>query len=59
MTVEAAQALLGDDELVDKSDSMTAAVLELNAKKLHYAIGQVPATSAPFETFDFNAAVPP
>ncbi len=55
MSVEAAEALLGDDELVDKSDSMTAAVLELSAKKLHYAIGQVPATSAPFETFDFKA----
>ncbi|MBS1149118.1 MAG: Acyl-coenzyme A:6-aminopenicillanic acid acyl-transferase [Myxococcaceae bacterium] len=55
LSVEAAEALLGDDELVDKSDSMTAAVLELAAKKLHYAIGQVPATSAPFLTFDFNA----
>ena len=32
--------------------------LELKAKKLHYAIGQVPATSEPFQTFDFNAAVP-
>ena len=58
MTVESAQVLLGDDELVDKSDSMTAAVLELSAKKLHYAIGQVPATSAPFETFDFNQPAP-
>ncbi len=58
LSVEAAEALLGDDELVDKSDSMTAAVLELSAKKLHYAIGQVPATSAPFETFDFNAVAP-
>jgi hypothetical protein len=55
MSVEAAEALLGDDELVDKSDSMTAAVLELSAKKLHYAIGQVPATSKPFLTFDFAA----
>ncbi len=55
MNVADAEALLGDDELVDKSDSMTAAVLELAGKKLHYAIGQVPATSQPFETFDFAA----
>ena len=58
MSVEAAQTLLGDPELVDKSDSMTAAVLELSARKLHYAIGQVPATSAPFETFDFKEVAP-
>ncbi len=58
MDVSAAEALLGDDELVDKSDSMTAAVLELAGKKLHYAIGQVPATSQPFETFDFAAPEP-
>lgn len=58
LDVEGAQALLGDVELVDRSDSMTAAVLDLKGKKLHYAIGQVPATSAPFLTFDFNDKAP-
>ena len=58
MSVADAEGLLGDDELVDKSDSMTAAVLELGKKKLHYAIGQVPATSKPFETLDFNEPAP-
>ncbi len=58
LSVETAQALLGDDELVDKSDSMNAAVLELSAKKLHYAIGQVPATRGAFVTFDFNDPAP-
>ncbi len=58
MSVADAEAVLGDDELIDRSDSMTAAVLELKAKKLHYAIGQVPATSKPFETFDFNEPAP-
>jgi hypothetical protein len=56
--VEAAEALLGDDELVDKSDSMTAAVMELSAKKLHYAIGEEPATNAPWETLDLTQAAP-
>jgi hypothetical protein len=58
MTVEDAEKLLGDDELVDKSDSMTAAVLDLTGKKLHYAIGEVPATSAPWETLDLTLAAP-
>ena len=58
LDVEAAQRLLGDAELVDKSDSMTAAVLELSAKKLHYAIGEEPATNAPWQTLDLTQAAP-
>jgi hypothetical protein len=58
LDVEAVEGLLADPELVDTSDSMTAAVLELSANKLHYALGEVPATLAPFETLDLNQVDP-
>jgi len=43
------EALLADPELVDKSDSMNAVVLDLGARQVHSAMGQVPATEGPFE----------
>lgn len=50
-TVDAAtlQGFLGDPELVDRSDSMNAVVLDLGARQVHSAMGQVPATDGPFE----------
>jgi hypothetical protein len=50
-TVDAAtlQGVLGDPELVDRSDSMNAVVLDLGARQVRSAMGQVPATDGPFE----------
>jgi hypothetical protein len=43
------QALIADPQFVDQSDSMNAAVIDLKARRLHAAIGAVPATAMPFE----------
>lgn len=47
--VPALQSYLADPELVDRSDSMNAVVLDLGARQVHSAMGQVPATEGPFE----------
>lgn len=47
--VDRLQRILGDAELVDRSDSMNAVVLDLGAKQVHAAMGEEPATDAPFE----------
>jgi len=46
--------LVSHEEVVDQRDSMTAAVLEPESRLLHFAMGQVPATSGPFVTVDLN-----
>jgi hypothetical protein len=43
------ETFLADQELVDRSDSMNAVVLDLGARQVHSAMGQVPATDGPFE----------
>jgi hypothetical protein len=43
------EGFLGEQELVDRSDSMDAVVLDLGARQVHSAMGQVPATDGPFE----------
>ncbi|MCO4761175.1 MAG: hypothetical protein KC502_06700 [Myxococcales bacterium] len=53
LDVPAAQAILSDPRLVDKSDSMNAVVFEPATGKIHHAMGAVPATDAPWETFSF------
>lgn len=47
---DALEALLAEGELVDRSDSMNAVVLDLKARQLRAAMGAEPATDAPFET---------
>lgn len=42
------EGLLVEPELVDRSDSMNAVVLDLKRRTVHAAIGTVPATNAPF-----------
>jgi hypothetical protein len=46
--------LVGHEEVVDQRDSMTAAVMEPERRLLHFATGQVPATSGPFVTVDLG-----
>lgn len=48
--VEWLEALIGDPQFVDQSDSMTATVLDLKGRRVHSALGAVPATKMPFET---------
>lgn len=43
------EALLAEPEVLDRSDSMNAVVLDLKAKTVHAAMGAVPATDAAFE----------
>lgn len=43
------EGFLADPELVDRSDSMNAVMLDLGARQVHSAMGQVPATDGPFE----------
>jgi hypothetical protein len=52
MSVEEVEMLLGDDQLVDRSDSMNAVVIEPAAHRLSAAMGQVPATAGPFEAVE-------
>lgn len=54
LDVPAVEALLRRPEFVDRSDSMNAVVMELAARKFHVAMGAVPATDAPFETYDLS-----
>jgi hypothetical protein len=49
LDVDALERLLADPEVVDHSDSMNAVVLDLGGKVVHAAMGEVPATDAPFE----------
>lgn len=42
------QALLAEPEVIDRSDSMNAVVLDLKGRVVHAAMGAVPATNAPF-----------
>lgn len=49
LNVAKVQALISDPIVVDHSDSMNAVVMDLKAKSIWSAIGQVPATSGPFE----------
>lgn len=44
------QTFLADQELVDRSDSMNAVVLDVVQRRVHSAMGQVPATDGLFET---------
>ncbi|MBL8919868.1 MAG: hypothetical protein JNJ54_13455 [Myxococcaceae bacterium] len=42
------EGLLAEPEVVDRSDSMNAVVLDLRARTVHSAMGAVPAPSVPF-----------
>ncbi|MFN7132477.1 MAG: hypothetical protein ACK4N5_10365, partial [Myxococcales bacterium] len=55
LTVDEAKAVLGQPGLVDQSDSMNAVVLEPKTRRLHVAMGQVPATAGAFELIDLAA----
>ncbi len=46
--VEWLKGLLVEPEVVDRSDSMNAVVLDLRARVVHSAMGTVPATNSPF-----------
>lgn len=50
--------LLRRPELVDVSDSMEAVIIEPAKGLFHVAVGELPATDAPFETHDLNEAGP-
>ena len=58
MTVGDAEALLNDPELVDRSDSMNAVVLEPKALKIYSAIGTEPANDSPYEELDLTQEAP-
>ena len=49
ITAEDAMGFISDPIVVDQSDSMNAVVIDLKARRIWSAIGQVPATSGPFE----------
>ena len=51
------EAVLRTPELVDQRDSMNAVVYEPERLKMHFAMGQEPATSGPFIDYDFGAAI--
>jgi hypothetical protein len=51
------EAVLRTPDLVDHRDSMNAVVYEPERLKLHYAMGQEPATDGPFVEYDLGAAV--
>lgn len=53
----AAQQMLGIEALVDQRDSMNAVVFEPELMKVHFAMGQVPATSGPFIELDFGSCL--
>jgi Acyl-coenzyme A:6-aminopenicillanic acid acyl-transferase len=55
--VASMESLLGSEQLVDRSDSMNAVVLEPRGLKVHSAMGQVPATDGPWETVDLTEEV--
>ena len=56
--VKSVQALLADKSLVDTSNSMNAVVFEPSKRRLHAAMGTVPATDSTFEVFTLEAATP-
>lgn len=58
LDVAAAEAILSQPALRDARDSMNAVVFEPAARRMHFAMGQVPATDGPFLTLDL-AADPP
>ncbi len=51
------EAFIADPEVVDKSDSMNAVVIDVTHKTFSSAMGAVPATSVPFEDFTLGAEV--
>jgi len=53
--VAAAQEILDLEILVDPRDSMNAAVFEPERRVLHFAMGQMPATSGPYVSYDLVA----
>jgi hypothetical protein len=55
LNAQVAQEILGLEDLLDLRDSMNAVVFEPERGWIHYAMGQVPATSAPFVSLDFGA----
>ncbi len=56
--VAAAQEILADKRFVDFSDSMNAVVFEPASGRIHHAMGAVPATDAPWQTFTFGDGGP-
>ncbi len=46
--------LVSHEEVVDQRDSMTAVVIEPESRLLHFALGEVPATAAPWRVVDLN-----
>jgi hypothetical protein len=50
-----AQALLSIAELIDERDSMNAVVLEPERRRIYFALGEVPATDAPWVELDLGA----
>lgn len=42
------EALLAEPEVIDRSDSMNAVVLDLKNRTVHSAMGTIPATASPF-----------
>ena len=58
LTVDGVIEILRRPELVDHSDSMNAVVIEPFTRTLHSAMGEVPATSTPFETLELLKEAP-
>ena len=51
MDVPTAINILRIPDLIDSRDSMNAVIYEPESLRLHFAMGQVPATSGPFLEF--------
>lgn len=49
--VARAMAVLRDPAMVDRNDSMTATLFQPATRTFHAALGQMPATDAPFDSF--------
>jgi len=54
LDTQAVMELVSHEEVVDQRDSMEAVVMEPERRLLHFALGEVPATSAPFVEVDLD-----
>jgi len=54
LDTDGVKALVGHEEVADQRDSMTASVMEPERRIVNFALGEVPATSAPWVAVDLN-----
>ncbi|MBI2058952.1 MAG: hypothetical protein HYT87_04200 [Nitrospirae bacterium] len=59
LDVPALEALLREKDLIDQRDSMNAAIYEPESLRMHFAVGQVPATAGPFTSIPLGPLFTP